>query len=86
MKKLLLIFFLVLSANAKWVMFSTVEAPPRIFIYNDETGEVFERLPLGGFIRERFGDYIDTSNNNFAFPANARDTPTIKNPKPQRKE
>lgn len=60
MKKLLLVFLLSISANAKWVMFSgqSSNGEQSVFIYNDETGEVFSKFPTGGFIRESFGDFV----------------------------
>jgi uncharacterized RmlC-like cupin family protein len=55
---ILLVCFLFISANAKWIMHNTNNPEAQIFIYNDETGEAFLYLP-GGFIRVEFGDELN---------------------------
>ena len=62
----LVLVFLALSANAKWVMFSgqSSDGLQGVYIYNDETGEVFSKFPTGGFMRENFGEIVRSVDFN----------------------
>ena len=83
MKRIILaLTFLALSANAKWVMFSgqSIDGRQGVYIYNDETGEVFSKFTTGGFLREKFGDVIT------AMDADGREIAVIDKPREKPKK